>query len=214
MARWTQIRAWCVAKWSWFWTWFRDHADAPLNRTAAVVGLLVVTVPLVGLGMNACEPSDKRNQAARSIGARMLDLKDAAFVDELDVKHNGTVAIRIEYRNTTTSVTQNVRVMVDIPPELMTYPSDVKILSSNNPGGAFVDSSSVEATDARVIASIGHFNPGASALIVFPVTLHNPALLNCGENAFLVRARFSSDSQHQDETDEVRLTYLGLRACS
>ncbi|MGV9858529.1 hypothetical protein ACWDTD_07735 [Gordonia sp. NPDC003425] len=214
VARWTQIRTWCVTNWPRFWRSFRDYVDAPLARISALVSLVVVAVPVIGWAAHACQPSGAGDQAVRSIGARMLDAADKRFATELRVEHNGTVAVRIVYRNTAASTASGVQVSVTIPGDLAVVTTDVKILNANNPGGAVLDDSSVAPTNTGFSAAIGSYTPGSNALIVFPVTLRNPALLSCGYNSLTIRAQFRDSATQRTETDEVTLIYEGLTKCN
>lgn len=108
------------------------------------------------------------------------DGSGAAFAETANVMPGDTVNYRIEVKNTGDASLKNVILKDTLPAGMTFVPGTVKILDSNNPGGAYVaDGDKIVTTGINT----GGYSPGSAALIIFNAKVAaNDQLPTCGPN--------------------------------
>ena len=125
------------------------------------------------------------------------DGSGTAFAESVDVKPGDTVNYRIEVKNTGNGALNNVILKDKLPAGMTFVPGTVKILDSNNPGGAYVqDGDKIVTTGINT----GHYSPGSNALVIFNAKVaNNDKLPVCGINKLTNIASAQPEGQNPKE---------------
>lgn len=117
----------------------------------------------------------------------------STFVESVAVNPGDKVNYRMVVTNTGSSVLNNVMLKDALPAGMTFVPGTVRIMDSNNPGGAYVQNGD------NLVASgvnIGSFSGGSNAIVIFDATVKaNDQLATCGVNTLTNTATITPEGQ-------------------
>lgn len=117
----------------------------------------------------------------------------STFVESVAVNPGDKVNYRMVVTDTGSSTLNNVMLKDALPAGMTFVPGTVRIMDSNNPGGAYVQNGDNLVTSG---VNIGSFSAGSNAIVIFDATVKaNDQLPTCGANTLTNTATVTPEGQ-------------------